>query len=122
MEMRSTEGSVQPIRVETDGEQQRLCLEGVLNAALARRLKEEALVALAGPGPVTLDLARAEYLDGAALQVLLALNTELVTRGRSFRVVAMAPSVEDTLRVVGLAGALGAEPRTAVESGGGELA
>jgi|WetSurMetagenome_2_1015567.scaffolds.fasta_scaffold977693_2 anti-anti-sigma factor len=122
MEMRSTEGSVQPIRVETDGEQQRLCLEGVVNAALARRLKEEALVALAGPGPVTLDLARAEYLDGAALQVLMALNTELVTRGRSFKVVAMAPSVEETLRVVGLAGALGAGPRTAVESEGGELA
>jgi anti-anti-sigma factor len=122
MEMRSTEGSVQPIRVETDGEQQRLCLEGVVNVALARRLKEEALVALAGTGPVTLDLARAEYLDGAALQVLLALNTELVTRGRSFRVVAMAPSVEDTLRVVGLAGALSANLRTAVESGGGELA
>jgi anti-anti-sigma factor len=122
MEMRSTEGPVQPIRVETDGEQRRLCLEGVVNAALARRLKEEALVALSGTGPVTLDLARAEYLDGAALQVLLALNTELVTRGRGFRVVAMAPSVEDTLRVVGLAGTLGADLRTAVESGGGEPA
>jgi anti-anti-sigma factor len=121
MEMSATDGFVQPIRVETDGDQQRLCLEGVVNAALARRLKEEALVALAGTGPVTLDLARAEYLDGAALQVLLALNTELVTRGRSFKVVAMAPSVEDMLRVVGLAGALGAGQPVVVKAGRREL-
>jgi anti-anti-sigma factor len=116
------EGAVQPIRVETDGEQRRLCLEGVINAAQARRLREEALAALAGSGPVTLDLARAEYLDGAALQVLLALDKELVTRGRSLRVVAMAPSVEDTLRVVGLRGAIGAGPRAVVGTGGGEPA
>ncbi len=116
-----TDGSVQPLRVETDGQQQRLCLEGVVNAAQARRLREEALVALAGAGPVTVDLARAEYLDGAAMQVLLALHMELVARGRAFKVVAMAPSVEDTLRVVGLAEAFAADPRTALESGGGEL-
>jgi anti-anti-sigma factor len=122
MEMCSTEGSVQSIRVETDGEQQRLCLEGVINAALASRLKEQALVALAGTGPVTLDLARAGYLDGAALQVLFALNTALVAQGRSLRVVAMAPSVEDTLRVVGLAGVLGADRPAAVETGRGEPA
>lgn len=122
MEMCSTEGSVQPIRVETDGEQQRLCLEGVISAALAGRLKEQALVALAGTGPVTLDLARAGYLDGAALQVLLALNTTLVAQKRSLRVVAMAPSVEDTLRAVGLAGAFGSDSPTAVEPDGGEPA
>jgi anti-anti-sigma factor len=120
MDMCSTEGFVQPIRVETDGDQQRLCLEGVINAALASRLKEQTLVALAGTGPVTVDLARAGYLDGAALQVLLALNTTLAAQGRSLRVVAMPPSVEDTLRSVGLAGALGSDLRTAVESGGGQ--
>jgi anti-anti-sigma factor len=110
METRSTEGSVQPIRTETDGEQRSLCLEGVVNVAQARRLKEQALLALAGAGPVTLDLSRAEYLDGAALQVLLALNATLAARKRSLRVVAMAPSVEDTLRSAGLARAIGAEP------------
>ncbi len=103
------EGAVQPIRVDEDGAQRRLCLEGTINAALARRLKEGALAALAGTGTVTLDLARAEYLDGAALQVLLALGAELAARGRSLKVVAMAPSVEDTLRVVGLAGVIGGE-------------
>ncbi len=122
MEMSATEGSVRPIRVETDGDRQRLCLVGVINAALACRLKEEALSALAGAGPVTLDLTRAEYLDGAAVQVLLALNAELVTRGRSLRVVAMAPSVEDTLRVVGLAGTIGADRPAAVGTGKGEPA
>jgi anti-anti-sigma factor len=121
METRSMEGPMQPIRVETDGEQRRLCLEGVVNAALARRLKEEALAALAGTGPVTLDLARAEYLDGAALQILLALGADLAARGRGFRVVAMPPSVEDTLRVVGLAGTLGADPPAAIGAGRGTL-
>jgi anti-anti-sigma factor len=122
VETNPMEGPARPIRVETDGERRCLCLEGVVNAPLARRLKEEALAALGGSGTVTLDVSRAEYLDATALQVLLALDTALATRGRSLRVVAMAPSLEDTLRVVGLAGAIGAGPQTVAGPGGGEPA
>lgn len=115
--MSATEGSVQPVRVEAGDARLSLRLEGVVNAAQARRLKEEALAVLAGSGPVTLDLARAEYLDGAAMQVLLALQAGLAAKGREFHVVAMAPSIEDTLRLAGLAGLLDGGPPAPAGSG-----
>jgi anti-anti-sigma factor len=122
MAMRTTEGSERAVWIEQDGDRRCLHLAGVVNAAQARRLREEALGALAGSGAVTLDLARAEYLDGAALQVLLALRAELVRRGHRLQTVAMAPSIEDTLRAIGLAGNFGIESGAAAGTEGGEPA
>jgi anti-anti-sigma factor len=122
MAMRSTEGPEQPVWIEADGDRRCLHLEGVVNAVQARRLREEALAALAGSGPVTLDLTRAEYLDGTALQVLLALSAALARRGHGLKTVAMAPSIEDTLRTIGLGANFRAAPDATDGTGGGEPA
>ncbi len=108
MAMRATEGTVQPIRVEEADGGRHLHLEGRIGVAQARRLREAALPLLEGGGPVTLHLARTEYLDGAALQILLALREGLAARDRDLRVVSMPPSIDETLRAVGLGGALSA--------------
>ncbi len=110
MATRATEAAVQPIRVEEGDGGRHLHLEGRITVAQARRLREAALPLLEGAGPVTLHLDRAEYLDGAALQVLLALGDGLAARGRGLRVVSTPPSIDETLRAIGLGGALGAAP------------
>jgi len=111
--VRATEGAVQPIRVEGEGEERRLPLEGRITVAMARRLGDAALDVVEGAGPETLRLAHTEHLDGAALQVLLTLRDGPTARGRSLRVVSIASSIDETLRAIGLRGALCTEPAPA---------
>jgi anti-anti-sigma factor len=84
-----------------DGEH--LHLEGVVGVRAAQHLQDVARQALAAPGGVTVNFARAEYLDGAALQILLALGDGLRQQGRELHLVSVPASIEEMLRLTGLA-------------------
>ena len=85
----------------------RLRLRGRVTIVSAQPLHAAALRALEDSGDVEVDASEATYLDTAAAQVLLALALAVRERQRSFRLVSLAPSVADLLRIAGLDLALG---------------
>ncbi len=82
----------------------RLALSGRVTVADAGRLHRAALGALARGGDVTVSLAGAEYLDAAAVQVLMCLGRDLKARGHRCGVTGVAGPLAEALRLGGLGG------------------
>ncbi len=80
-----------------------LRLHGPLGVVQAEQLRQVAREILASPpGPVRLDWRGAEALSAAALQVLLALETDLKAGGRGLEPGPASEAVRKTLRLCGL--------------------
>jgi len=79
-----------------------LALCGAIDAAHVTELLAAAVAACGSGKPVVLDWSRAEHLHAGALQVLLALNTELATQGRPLQIPAFSPAVRDCIAAAGL--------------------
>lgn len=94
-----------PIRVERDDDGARIHLEGAIGVPLARQLHAAAREVAESAGPVRIHSERLGYLDCAAVQVLLALNETLTSRGSRLTMTGVPDSVVQTLRSAGLAGA-----------------
>ena len=97
------EAPAEPVRVEAKGQDVVLHLEGVVGVAQARRLHEVA-VKLADSGrAVSVRCEHLQYLDCAAVQVLLVLHETLKSKGAGLAMQNLPDSAQLTLRHAGLA-------------------
>jgi anti-anti-sigma regulatory factor len=85
----------------------RLLLRGRIRIADATGLHRAALDLAARGGNVAVDCGGAEYLDPAAIQVVLGLGRELTGRGRRCDVTGVTGPLAEEFRLAGLAGAAG---------------
>lgn len=85
----------------------RLLLAGEVGIGTAPRLRRAALAAAGRGAEVEIDCGRAVRVDGAALQVLLALRREQADRGLGFRLLGAPGPVREALAAGGLGDALG---------------
>jgi len=69
----------------------------------AEDFREAALGALEGDGDVAVNLDQVAHLDGSALQILLALETELKNRGRNLRLEKASPHLQQWFEFAGAA-------------------
>jgi anti-anti-sigma factor len=69
----------------------------------AEDFREAALGALEADGDVTVNLDQVGHLDGSALQILLALETELRNRGRNLRLENASPHLQQWFEFAGTA-------------------
>ncbi len=96
---------LEPIRIEVRDEQDVLHLEGVVTVPQAKRLRQLALE-LAGSGRgVSVQCEKLNYLDCAAVQILLALRDSLSRKSVPMTIVNLPESIRETLRIAGLAAA-----------------
>lgn len=95
----------EPIRAEASGELRILHLEGQVGVASARRLLEIARRLGKEGRDVSVRCEHLTHLDCAAVQVLLALNETLKGQGASLKLSNLPDSVQQTMRVAGLADA-----------------
>lgn len=99
------EEAVEPIRIDTQGEQDVLHLEGVVGVMQAKRLQQVALQ-LAGSGhAVSVRCEHLQYLDCAGAQILLALRESLERKQVRMTLVNLPDSIHQTLLTAGLASA-----------------
>jgi anti-anti-sigma factor len=101
-----TENEGPAVSAEETADGPRLVLRGQMNLCTAAELHREALACLARRADVTVDCAQAEHLDTAALQVLLALKEALREAGKLLRLTGACESIQNYLRLAGLADAL----------------
>lgn len=95
----------EPLRIEIQNDQAVLHLEGVVTVPQAKRLRQLALE-LAGSGRgVSVQCEKLNYLDCAALQILLALRDALARKSASMTIMNLPESIRETLRTAGLAAA-----------------
>jgi anti-anti-sigma regulatory factor len=80
----------------------RLVLTGRITASCARSLHEAALTIAASGNNVSVCCAGAEYLDAAALQVLIGLGRDLTGRGRRCDVTSVPEALGNWFRCAGL--------------------
>jgi anti-anti-sigma factor len=78
-----------------------LKVSGELDVDAANSLREALLDCFSSQTEVALDLASVSMIDTAALQVLLAGPREAAFLGKSFRFVAVSPSVTETAAALG---------------------
>lgn len=78
-------------------------IERAGNWVPAEEFREAAQVALEAGGDVALNLDRVDHLDGSALQVLLALETELKNHGRSLQLENASPQLRQWFDLAGTA-------------------
>lgn len=69
----------------------------------AEDFREAALGALEGDEDVAVNLDRVAHLDGSALQILLALETELKNQGRNLRLENASPHLRQWFELAGTA-------------------
>jgi anti-anti-sigma factor len=77
-------------------------LAGKLDIGRARELHGRALAITRETGDVTVDLSAVEWMDSSAVQVLVALGTELKNQGRRFHLSGLAEPVSNYLGTIGL--------------------
>lgn len=92
-----------PFQVDYDGGRARLALFGRVTVAHARELHAAAVALAAGAGDVTLDCRDAEYLDTAAVQVLIALRRDMERAGRGCEVAGESAALRGDFRLAGFA-------------------
>ncbi len=95
----------EPVRVEVKGANAVLYLEGAVGIAQSKRLQALALKLASSGKQVHVRCEHLQYLDCAAVQVLLALNETLKSKGTGITVQNLPDSVQQTLRNAGLAAA-----------------
>lgn len=95
----------EPIRAEAAGEMRILHLEGQVTVSSARRLLEVANRLGKEGREVAVRCEHLTHLDCAGVQVLLALNETLRGQGARLVLQNLPESVQQTLRVAGLADA-----------------
>lgn len=88
----------------------RLRLVGPITVGLAKELHAFALDVADQNRDVVVCCQKAEYLDAAAIQVLMCLGRELHGRDRNYDLSGLTPRVRDDFRLVGLAHVLPEEP------------
>lgn len=89
----------------------RLALGGRVRVTDAAALLGAAVELATRGGDVTVDCGAAEYLDPAALQVVLCLGRELTTSGRRCDVTGVAGQLAEEFRLAGLGGAVAGSSR-----------
>jgi anti-sigma B factor antagonist len=77
-----------------------LRVEGEFTIYRAAELKRALLPLPAGTGPVELDLAEVTEIDTAGIQLLLLARREAIAAGRTARLVASSPAVDEALRLL----------------------
>ncbi|MBI5170877.1 MAG: STAS domain-containing protein [Candidatus Eisenbacteria bacterium] len=95
----------EPIRAEAAGALRILHLEGQVTVASARRLLEVARRLGKDGREVSVRCEHLTHIDCAGVQVLLALHETLRGQGARLRLQNLPESVQQTLRVAGLADA-----------------
>ena len=98
--------AAEPLRVETRGAAAQLHLEGIVGIQQAKRLHQLALKLASAGRPVSVRCEHVQHIDGAGVQVLLALHETLRAKGVALDVQNLPESVQQTLRTAGLASAL----------------
>lgn len=93
-----------------------IVLDGKAGQNLALALFESARRAIAGSGDVSVRCATLEGLDTRSVQILLALQRELVATGRSFRMLDLPEAIARQLAATGLS-ALAAAQTDGVNGG-----
>jgi anti-anti-sigma factor len=78
----------------------------LLDVQTVRELLETLRQAHAAGGPVVVDVAGAERVHGAALQVLIALARACQESGQTFRLTGVSASLSEAIRLSGLASLL----------------
>lgn len=99
------EATKEPIRAEASGDVRILHLEGQVGVAQSRRLLEIARKLGKEGRHVTVRCEHLTHLDCAGVQVLLALNETLKGQGAGLALSNLPESVQQTMRVAGLADA-----------------
>jgi ABC-type transporter Mla MlaB component len=79
-----------------------IVLDGKAGPNLALALFESARQAIAGSGDVSVSCATLEGIDTRSVQILLALQRELVATGRSFRMLDVPEAIARQLAATGL--------------------
>jgi len=87
-----------------------LRLEGELSIYRAEEIRQALLAALAADGDVGIDLTDVSEVDTAGVQLLLAARASAATAGKTLRVTAMSPAVEEVLALFDLAPVFEATP------------
>jgi len=93
----------EPVRVEVKGAHAVLHLEGVVGIAQSKRLQALALKLATSGKKVNVRCEHLQYVDCSAVQVLLALNETLKSKGTGITVQNLPDSVQQTLRNAGIA-------------------
>ena len=89
-------------RLGEEARQGHLLISGELNVFTVVEQRERFLEALAGCATLNLDLSAVTELDGAGLQLLLALRREVVESGKRLALVAKSAEVDAVLEMCGL--------------------
>ncbi len=99
--------SDEPIRVVLDAETgtTQLLLHGRVTVGCASQFHATALKLAAGDTDVTVSCETAEFLDVSALQILLCLGRDLMSRGRRCDITGVTGSLGDDFRLAGLGSA-----------------
>lgn len=86
-----------------------IALEGELTIYRAAELKPLLLAALAGTGPIELDLGEVSEVDTAGVQLLMLLRREALAQGRSLQLRAPSLAVAEAFELLDLAAWFGEE-------------
>jgi anti-anti-sigma regulatory factor len=89
------------VAVREDRQGPSLVLKGPIEIRLAPQLHRLAQDLAAASGRVRIDWAEATHLSAAALQVLIALESALVSAGGALDAPAPPPALAETLRLAG---------------------
>ena len=81
-------------------------IDGEATIYAAAELFERVKAALAGSGPVELDLAGVTEMDASGVQLLLLLKRELEQAKRPLKLLEASPAVREILRMLDLRAAL----------------
>ncbi|HEY1187904.1 MAG TPA: STAS domain-containing protein [Gemmata sp.] len=98
-----------PVRADHDDRPgwSRLVLTGRVTVAVAREFHATASDLLARGNSIAVRCDGAEHLDTSAIQILLCLARELVSRGKRFDLGGVSPELGAGLQLAGLANAAG---------------
>lgn len=100
-----------PVRKQTVSRASRdgvevLLLDGVVSIIAADELVDAARQIASAGGRVVVDCADVEHLDTSTLQILVALERQLASKGRALTLTGVKPAVQAYVELAGLAGEL----------------
>ncbi|MBW7957704.1 MAG: STAS domain-containing protein [Deltaproteobacteria bacterium] len=91
-----------PVRIEKDGENGSISVEGEMNIYHAQELKDGLMRAMDGEDSVSLDLSRVSEMDSSGLQLVLLAWREADRKGAPFRLIGASTPVDDVLSLFDL--------------------
>ncbi len=87
------------IAIETDEKKTSLCIDGELTIYSAQEYRKSIIAGFSAHKTLDVDMTDVDEIDTSGLQLLLAMNKELVTNGSEMTLVSVSDVTKDAIQV-----------------------